>query len=314
MQDLGKFSKEQDGYKIEFERVLQHDIQTVWDAITNPERLKTWFTDIEMELKKGSDIKIIFRDESKTLSNGKIIEIDPPHTFIWTWEDELAHWQLEKMNTKSCKLKFIYSKLDPSWAVSTLAGFHTILDRLELALNGHEEYYNFGVIEYDPVQLKLKEKYGDVIYEEYPDLQLYNPLKLEKTYNAPLRKVWAAISDRNQLKKWSFEFNEDFDLIEGHTFDWYGGPPGGKQWLHRGKFIEVQVNNKLIYTWEYPGYEGKAEVIWELTKINESQTKLIFTFKFLKAFDPNEEALKRKNFVAGWNHIVNTGLEEYLII
>jgi uncharacterized protein YndB with AHSA1/START domain len=54
MQKLGKFLKESEGYKIEFERILPYDILTVWDAITNPEKLKWWFTDIEMELQVGN--------------------------------------------------------------------------------------------------------------------------------------------------------------------------------------------------------------------------------------------------------------------
>ncbi len=312
MQKLGKFLKESEGYKIEFERILPYDILTVWDAITNPEKLKWWFTDIEMELQVGNDIKFIFRDESKTTSFGKIIKIDPPHTFIWSWENELAQWHLEKISNTSCKLLFTYSRLDPAWAVSTVAGFHTLLNRLEQALDGKTEYYDFGANEYDPAQFKIKEDYGNSIYDSYPELEVYHPIKLEKAYPHPIERVWRAISDKDELRNWYFDFSEQFNLNTGHVFEWSAGPPDGKKWLHRGKITEILPGTKLAYTWEYPGYAGKAEAIWELVKVNESLTKLIFTFKILVPFDRGEPALSRKNFVEGWEYIVMTGLEQYL--
>src|SRR6187397_1397552 len=91
----GVLVKEADGFKVIFERMLNHDIQIVWDAITNPEKLKMWFTDFEMEFKEGGDLKIKFRDAAKTVTTGKIITIQPPNKFAWTWEGELAVWALK---------------------------------------------------------------------------------------------------------------------------------------------------------------------------------------------------------------------------
>ena len=34
----GKVTKEADGFKVRFERLLNHDINTVWKAITQPEK------------------------------------------------------------------------------------------------------------------------------------------------------------------------------------------------------------------------------------------------------------------------------------
>ncbi len=139
-----------------------------------------------------------------------------------------------------------------------------------------------------------------------------NTLVLERIYNAPIEKVWAAISEREQLKQWCFDFPAEFNLQTGSEFDWYGGEPNGKQWLHRGKFTEIIPGKKLVHTWEYPGYTGKASVSWELTKVDNGSTMLVLTFIILTPFDPKEDALQTKNFVAGWDHIVHTGLKEYL--
>lgn len=309
---LGIVSKEPDGFKVEFERILSHDIHTVWDAITNPDKLKIWFTDFETEFKEGAKIKIIFRDAAKTVSYGEIVTIQPPHKFVWTWEGELAVWELKREGENKCRLTFSYSKMADQWAVGTAGGFHTLMDRLELALNGKKESYPFGTEEFDPVQIELRETYGDKIFESYPELQVYNPIRLQRVYRAPIASVWSAITDNDQLKKWYFDFSENFKLNVGHEFEWMAGPPEGKQWLHRGKIEEVVMGKKLTYTWEYPGYEGKALVVWELTEVDKTNTKLDFTFKILTPFDPKEKELKRRNFLEGWNYIVHTGLKEFV--
>ena len=35
-----------------------------------------------------------------------------------------------------------------------------------------------------------------------------DPIIVERTYNAPIEKVWNAITDREEMKKWYFELAE----------------------------------------------------------------------------------------------------------
>ncbi|MCW5910529.1 MAG: SRPBCC domain-containing protein [Cyclobacteriaceae bacterium] len=308
----GIITKEADGFKVVFERLLNHDIETVWDAITNPDKLKIWFTDIEMDLKAGSAIKIRFRDAAKTITHGRVISVNPPHQFVWTWEGELAVWDLQAAGKNKCKLTFTYSKMTDQYAVGSAGGFHTLLDRLELVLNGRQESYPFDTEEFDPVQITLRETYGDAVYSTFPQLQIYNPFKLERVFNVPVDKVWNAITDRAAMKQWYFDLAEDFRAEAGAEFYWSAGPPEGKQWQHKGVITEVIKGKKLAHTWEYPGYEGKAEVTWELTPISDIQTKLNLTFSILIPFDPREEALARKNFREGWESILFTSLPRFL--
>jgi len=137
-------------------------------------------------------------------------------------------------------------------------------------------------------------------------------ISLTKIYQAPIETVWKAITERKQLKEWYFDFSEDFKLEIGNTFEWYGGEPGGKQWLHRGKMVEIIENKRLIHTWEYPGYTGISTITWELKAIDEKTTELYFTHDFTIPFEPNEEALRRESFLAGWEYILNIGWPEYL--
>ena len=76
------------------------------------------------------------------------------------------------------------------------------------------------------------------------------PIRIERMLNAPISKVWQAISDKNEMKKWYFDL-EPFNPKVGFTFSFLGGEEGGKQYLHLCIITEVIVEKKLTYSWQY---------------------------------------------------------------
>jgi uncharacterized protein YndB with AHSA1/START domain len=48
-----------------------------------------------------------------------------------------------------------------------------------------------------------------------------DPIIVERTYNAPIAKVWSAITDRDEMKKWYFDLAE-FKPEPGFEFQFYG--------------------------------------------------------------------------------------------
>ncbi len=139
-----------------------------------------------------------------------------------------------------------------------------------------------------------------------------NSFTLKRTYKAPIQLVWEAITDKERLKEWYFDFGKEWNLAVGYKFEWSAGPPDGEKWLHRGEIFEVVKNKKLSHTWEYPGYSGSSVLTWELVKLDEYNTEIVLTHFFKIPFDPTVEALRKENFVEGWNQLLNTGLVEYL--
>ncbi len=134
---------------------------------------------------------------------------------------------------------------------------------------------------------------------------------IEKTYLTDLEKLWKAISDKGEMKKWYFDI-EDFKLEIGHEFNFWAGPPDEDLWHHRCVIKECVPTEKLVYSWTYPGYEGESILSWQLSKVDESHCKLILTHEFPIAFDESVEALKEENFQEGWTYILSIGLKEYL--
>lgn len=135
------------------------------------------------------------------------------------------------------------------------------------------------------------------------------PFIIERTYNAPISKVWKAISDKNEMKKWYFDLAE-FKPEVGFEFQFYGGKDE-RQYLHLCRITEVVVGKKLTYSWRYDGYEGISFVTFEL--FNEgNQTRLILTHKGLESFPVSNPDFGKNNFITGWTQIVNSSLKEFL--
>jgi uncharacterized protein YndB with AHSA1/START domain len=159
----GKITREPDGYMVVFQRNFQHPIEKVWDALTNPAILKIWFTEIEMDFREGGKMVFHFADDPKSVSNGEIVTIKAPHLFEFTWEGELARWELTARSKTSCALKLTYSRLAEDYAVKAPAGFHIILDQLDAVLNGRTVPYPLGATTEDPLQKKMVAMYSELV-------------------------------------------------------------------------------------------------------------------------------------------------------
>ena len=133
-------------------------------------------------------------------------------------------------------------------------------------------------------------------------------ITVQSTINAPVEKVWKAITDGEQMKQWYFDIAE-FKPEPGFEFQFEGGNED-KVFLHLCKIIEVIENKKLSYSWRYDGYEGSSLVTFELFP-EGNKTRLKLTHAGLETF-PDKPDFARQNFAEGWTSIVGTSLKEFV--
>jgi uncharacterized protein YndB with AHSA1/START domain len=136
------------------------------------------------------------------------------------------------------------------------------------------------------------------------------PFTIEKTYKAPVKKVWEAITDKDKMKIWYFDLAE-FKAEVGFEFSFTGGPPDGKQYLHICEVTEVIKEKKLTHSWRYDGEPGISYVTWELFDQGNS-TLVRLTHANLESFSSGNPDLVPENFAAGWKDIVGRSLKEYV--
>ena len=136
------------------------------------------------------------------------------------------------------------------------------------------------------------------------------PIVIERILNAAIKKVWNAITDKNEMKKWYFDLAE-FKAEVGFQFQFTGGPDEGVQYLHLCEITAIVPEKKLTYSWRYDGYAGNSFVTFELLEQGKS-TLLKLTHTGLETFPAENTDFAKKNFVEGWTHIVHTSLKKYL--
>jgi uncharacterized protein YndB with AHSA1/START domain len=155
----------------------------------------------------------------------------------------------------------------------------------------------------------MKENYAGV-----SNIKQYNmstqPFEIERTYNAPVKRVWDAISDKDLMKQWYFDVPM-FRAEVGAEFEFMGGPPD-KSYRHLCVVREVIPEKKLSYSWRYDGHEGDSLVTFELFPEGESKTRVKLTHAGLETFPASNPDLAPKNFAEGWNAIIGTNLPRFV--
>lgn len=136
------------------------------------------------------------------------------------------------------------------------------------------------------------------------------PVIVEQTYDAPVSKVWKAITDKDDMKQWYFDLDE-FKPQVGFEFQFKAGKDENNLYLHICKVTEVIVDRKLSYNWRFYGYEGNSVVTFELSAEGK-RTKLKLSHGGLESFPKSNPDLAKKNFAAGWTAIIGTQLKNFL--
>jgi uncharacterized protein YndB with AHSA1/START domain len=134
------------------------------------------------------------------------------------------------------------------------------------------------------------------------------PLVVERTFDASLEKVWKAITNADEMRRWHFDL-KDFKAECGFEFQ-FVVEHEGNTYDHRCKVMEVIPQRKIAYTWRYEGHEGDSLVTFELF-VDGDKTRLKLTHEGLESF-PKTPAFARKNFEQGWISIIGDSLKDFV--
>jgi uncharacterized protein YndB with AHSA1/START domain len=131
---------------------------------------------------------------------------------------------------------------------------------------------------------------------------------VERTLNAPVARVWKALTDVDQMREWYFDLKEfkpevgfEFEFVVEHE---------GNSYHHLCRVTDVIPEKKIAYTWRYKGEPGDSLVTFELFADGD-KTRVKVTHTGIETF-PKTPAYARKNFEAGWSAIVGTELKKFV--
>jgi len=135
------------------------------------------------------------------------------------------------------------------------------------------------------------------------------PLVIERTYNAPAKAVWEALTDINKIRQWYFQM-DDFKPQVGFRFS-FPGENEGRTFIHHCEVTTAEPGKKISYTWKYEGYTGESHVVFELFAEGD-KTRVKLTHTGLETFPADAPDFKRSNFEMGWTQILGTSLKDFV--
>jgi len=131
---------------------------------------------------------------------------------------------------------------------------------------------------------------------------------IERTFNAPVERVWKALTDVEQMRSWYFDLKE-FKPTVGFEFEFVVEHEGNR-YHHLCRVIDVIPQKKIAYTWRYKGEPGDSLVTFELFGEGD-KTRVKLTHTGIETF-PKTPAYARKNFEAGWTEIIGSELRQFV--
>jgi uncharacterized protein YndB with AHSA1/START domain len=135
MTDTGTHTKLDDGrHQVRFERDLDHPIDRVWAAITEPDEIQAWLARAEIDPREGGRVRLEWLNtgDEEVVARGTVSAIDPPRLLsLDTDVHGTLTWELREDGGQT-HLTFTATLHMPDEHVSkNIAGWHSHLDFLD---------------------------------------------------------------------------------------------------------------------------------------------------------------------------------------
>lgn len=138
-------------------------------------------------------------------------------------------------------------------------------------------------------------------------MEKHEPLVVETIINAPVSKVWEALTTAEDISKYMMPLKE-FKPETGFEFKFIGHDEDGNEYPTSCKVVEVIPNKKLSYTWSFDAFPSYSLVTYELFEENE-KTNVKLTHEGLENIPAGHPEASKERHLEGWTMIIKTGLK-----
>jgi uncharacterized protein YndB with AHSA1/START domain len=284
-------------------RVINAPRDVVFRAWTDPAQVEKWwgpkdFTNpvCNVDARPGGEILIHMQAPDKTIypMDGEFHEIVEPEKLVFTSAalDKQGNRLFEVLNT------VLFSEENGKTKISLHAAVSNITEEGRPYLDGMNEGWNQSI-----------DRLNHLVADKNRNEEL--PVTVERIFNAPVEKVWSALTDIKQMRLWYFPQLENFKPEQGFETQ-FNVHHEGKDFMHLWKVKEVMPLKKIAIEWKYAGYPGSSLVSFELFP-DANKTRLVLTHEGIESFMPAKHPeLAKKNFVEGWTAFMDKELKEFL--
>jgi len=153
MNDLGTLERHGGAYVLQWERRLAHPPAKVWAAITDPDQMRAWWAEAEIDLQPGGEVVLRWLNVPEggepAILHGTVTALEPERALEIRGDlHGTIRFDLEPRDDGGTTLRFT-NVLDleaQEWLSKSLAGWHTHLEHLDDFLDagtrvGWEHWY-----------------------------------------------------------------------------------------------------------------------------------------------------------------------------
>ena len=273
--------EEKDLTSVSRELLVLASPHNVFDALTNPVRLKNWIGEfIEIDPRVDGAFTVwgsqTYGAPSKEESLGVIVEFEPG----------------QKLSVDTI---FKYGSGTVTWTLSPHEYGTTV--QLECVLPGntdeHSHYLNADFVELSLYNLRSYIESGDPACAAV-FMGVEESLTVSTKVSVSASDVFGALTDPNELDKW-ISSGAEVQLRAGgrYSYGWTEEVDGKQVEAGPTRIIDIETDKLLVHGWQWPGESGPTRVSWYLSDDGLSTTITLTHSGF-------GEGDKIEGYVQGW--------------
>jgi len=136
------------------------------------------------------------------------------------------------------------------------------------------------------------------------------PIVIEQHFTANPARLWKALTNPAEMRKWFFEQMPDFQPEVGFYTE-FVITNDGRTFTHCWTIKEVIPEQKIVYGWNYPEYPGDSNVHFDI-EARENGSLLRVSTEILEDYPDDIPEFKRESAITGWKYFIQERLSEYL--
>lgn len=139
---------------------------------------------------------------------------------------------------------------------------------------------------------------------------------VEQVYPTSKAKVWAALTQVDQMHQWFFGEIVAFEPTVGFTTE-FNIEVEDRSFVHLWKIVKSVPEQELVVNWNYQGMQGDSNVHFKIDQDFKGegpgeQTKLVLECEILEDFPEEIPEFRRESCVAGWEYFIQGNLKDFL--
>ncbi len=141
-------------------------------------------------------------------------------------------------------------------------------------------------------------------------MKIGEPVVVEERFNAPVERVWQAITEVDEMKKWFFENIPSFKTEVGFETQ-FNVENDGRDFLHLWRVVDAVPMKRIALNWKYSGYAGDSVVTFELS-VESDSTRLQLKHEATENFPGDIPEFTRESCARGWEYFIKDRLAQFL--